>query len=92
MDLILAIAIFGAVVATFDIYWVLRLFLVQLISMFRQSKSVTDEFFSYRLFFIRSILHQLNPNITVDYSLNYKFSTRKLQVQCVCVVYIFWVN
>ena len=60
MDLILAIAIFGAIVATFDIYWVLRLFLVQLVSMFRQSKSVTDEFFSYRLFFIRSTHSWIN--------------------------------
>ena len=60
MDLILAIAIFGAIVATFDIYWVLRLFLVQLASMFRQSKLVTDEFFSYRLFFIRSTHSWIN--------------------------------
>ena len=42
MDLILAIAIFGAIVATFDVYWVLRLLLCGLISLFRQTKSVTD--------------------------------------------------
>ena len=42
MDLIFAIAIFGAIVATFDVYWVLRLLLCGLISLFRQTKSVTD--------------------------------------------------
>ena len=49
MDLILATAMFGAIVATFDIYWVLRLFLVQLVSLFRQTKSVTDEFCTYSI-------------------------------------------
>jgi hypothetical protein len=42
MDLIFAIAIFGAIVATFDVYWVLRLLLCGLLSLFRQTKSVTD--------------------------------------------------
>ena len=42
MDLIFAIAIFGAIVATFDVYWVLRLFFCGLLSLVRQTKSVTD--------------------------------------------------
>ena len=42
MDLIFYIAIFGAIVATFDVYWVLRLLLCGLLSLFRQTKSVTD--------------------------------------------------
>ena len=42
MDWILVIAIFGILVATFDIYWVLRLILVRFVSLFRKKKSVTD--------------------------------------------------
>ena len=43
MDLIFATAIFGVIVATFDVYWMLRLLLCGLLSLFRtKTKSVFD--------------------------------------------------
>jgi len=47
MDWIVALAIFGTVVAIFDVYWVIRLFLVKLLSLFRKKQSVNEEFFIY---------------------------------------------
>ena len=43
--------------------------------------SLYGDFVQVNLFQKRSFLHQLTHNMTTDCSLNYKFSTRKIQVQ-----------
>ena len=47
MDWIVALAIFGTVVATFDVYWVIRLFLVKLLSLFRKKQSVNEVYLKF---------------------------------------------
>ena len=42
MDWIVALAIFGTLVAIFDIYWVLRLFLCHFVAFFRKKQSIDE--------------------------------------------------